>query len=499
MSCIVPRTCTVVPQRDSEPRGPDHLVDPREDATSRPLADFRSAPAYVLLGDPGSGKSTSFGVETDALGREALLVTARDFLTLDPSVHPEWRDKVLFIDGLDEVRAGRRDLRRPLDEVRTRLDRLGRPRFRLSCREADWLGTNDRTSLVRVSPSASLTVLRLDPLAVQDVERILSSRAGVDDAASFIAAAREKGVGGFLENPQCLTMLAEVVSNGGGWPERRLALFEQACRQMVREHNDEHDAAGPARGSHAASEGDLLDAAGRLCAVLLVSGSAGCAMAKRRESADYPHLSACGRDYEQLCRHAISTKLFTAVAEGRYQPVHRHVAEFLAGRHLARLVEGERRNGREGRRGIPSRRVAALMAGHDGGVVTALRGVSAWLAAQSGAARREFVERDPIGVAVYGDVSRFSTREKSALLKSLARESRQLEELLRASAFGSNQSISAAGFSRGAGHGGGDSGNSDRRAPRRRTADVGGLPPGCIPARRPAAGVDGCTVERDPR
>ena len=156
-------------------------------------------------------------------------------------------------------------------------------------------------------------------------------------------------------------------------------------------------------------------------------------------------MSACGRDYEELCGHAISTKLFTAVAEGRYQPVHRHVAEFLAGRHLARLVEGERRNGREGRRGIPSRRVVALMAGHDGGVVTALRGVSAWLAAQSGAARRELVERDPIGVAVYGDVSRFSTREKSALLKSLASESRQLEELLRASAFGSNQSISAAG------------------------------------------------------
>ena len=444
MSCIVPRTCTVVRQRDSDSRGADHPVDPRGDTTSRPIADFRSAPAYVLLGDPGSGKSTSFEAEAGALGREALLVTARDFLTLDPSVHPEWRDKVLFIDGLDEVRAGSREARRRLDTIRARLDTLGRPRFRLSCREADWLGANDRTSLVRVSPNASLTVLRLDPLADGDVERILRDGAGVEDAASFVAEARERGGGAFLENPQCLNLLADVVTKGGGWPGSRLALFEQACVQVVREHNDEHDAAGPAGGG-TASEGDLLDAAGRLCAALLVSGAAGCAMAERREDADYPHLSRCGRKYEEPCRQAVSTKLFGAAAEGRFQPVHRHVAEFLAGRHLARLIEGERRDRREGRAGLPARRVVALMTGHDGGVVTPLRGLSAWLAAQSGSARRELVERDPIGVCIYGDVSRFSTPEKVALLKSLAGESRQLEELLRASALDPGQPISAAG------------------------------------------------------
>ena len=160
---------------------------------SRPLTAFRTVPAYVLLGDPGSGKSTSFDSERTALGDEACLVTARDFLAFDPDVHPEWRARTLFIDGLDEVRAGSADARTPLDELRRRLDSLGRPRFRLSCREADWLGPNDRANLARVTPDAGLTVLRLDPLTEDDIERILNAHSGIDDVPSFMATAREKG------------------------------------------------------------------------------------------------------------------------------------------------------------------------------------------------------------------------------------------------------------------------------------------------------------------
>ena len=466
MSCIVPRTCTEVPPRgggppgaavrhgsgttgrhvvgpgDGEPHGADYLhpVDRGRDSLSRPLADFRAVPAYVLLGDPGSGKSTSFEAECKALGPAARLVTARQFRTFECG---EWRGKTLFIDGLDEVRAGSGDARRPLDEIRARLDALGRPPFRLSCREADWLGANDRTSLVEVSPHAGLTVLRLDPLADEDIERIVSAHPGVEDASWFIETAREKGVGGFLENPQCLTMLADVVATGGGWTASRLELFEQACLRMAREDNGEHKAAGW-RGSGVTAPGEeLLDAAGRLCAVFLLSDAAGCAIAESCEDADHPHV----RENEEPCVRATSTKLFTAVAqaEGRVRPVHRHVAEFLAGRHLARLVDGERPKGRGGRCGIPAGRVIALMTGHDGRVVTSLRGLSAWVAAQSRTARQSLVERDPVGVGVYGDVSGFSPDEKVTLLRALAQESGQLEKLLTAWPLDSGQSNSALG------------------------------------------------------
>ena len=65
---------------------------------------------------------------------DAASTSARDFITFADR-RPEWRGTTLFIDGLDEVRAGVEDGRTPLDRIRAGLDALGRPRFRLSCRE----------------------------------------------------------------------------------------------------------------------------------------------------------------------------------------------------------------------------------------------------------------------------------------------------------------------------------------------------------------------------
>ena len=117
MSIIVPRTCTEIT---------DKAAQQHRDLVSRPLAHFRDTSAYVLLGDPGSGKTTAFEVESEVT-ENACLVSAREFLTFDVNDHPEWWNRTLFIDGLDEVRAGTSDARTPFDAIRRRLDTLGRP------------------------------------------------------------------------------------------------------------------------------------------------------------------------------------------------------------------------------------------------------------------------------------------------------------------------------------------------------------------------------------
>lgn len=419
MSVVVARTCTTIPQGDPERRG---------DGSSRPLEEFCPTPAYVLLGDPGSGKSTAFETEHEAVREDACLISARDFLSLSLDHHPEWREKTLFIDGLDEIRAGSPDVRTPLNEIRGRLDALGRPRFRLSCRAADWLGANDRRHLAAISPNAKLVVLRLDRLTNSDIVRILNARGGIEEPEEFIASARAKGVDGLLENPLTLDLLVRAVAPGGQWPEGRRETFEAACRRMAREHNEEHSlATWSGLQDEQRDVGELLDAAGRLCAVLLISGFKGYAVRDDQASGDYPALGQCEYERPPWLRLALSTKLFTEVAESRFAPVHRHLAEFLAGRYLARLIDD----------GLPALRVLALLTGEDGIVVTEHRSLSAWLAAHSGKARGYLIERDPVGVALYGDIRAFLVGEKRELLASLHREASRLDLAYgTASAFG---------------------------------------------------------------
>ena len=114
---IVPRTVTVVDGEQSR---------------SAPLTEFRSARAYVLLGDPGAGKTEAFRAECEEHD-DGEFITARRFIRKGTDRVSEWDGKTLFLDGLDEVRAGSADPRRPLDHILERLERLGSPRFRLVC------------------------------------------------------------------------------------------------------------------------------------------------------------------------------------------------------------------------------------------------------------------------------------------------------------------------------------------------------------------------------
>ncbi len=391
---IVKRTCTEI--SDSEDQAP---------AQPQTLAEYRDVSAYVLLGDPGAGKTTSF--EQEAQQPDVEFVSARDLITYKD--RQEWRGKTLFIDGLDEVRAGSQDSRTPFDTIRACLDKLGRPRFRLSCREADWLSASDREHLKSVSPDGQVRVLHLNPLTEADVAEILKHNPDIPDAEKFIRWAEQKNLSKLLFNPQVLDMLAKAVV-GGNWPETRKQAFELACQTIIREHNQEHL---DATRTQPYDVNQRLNATGFLCAVQLIAGNAGYALSSDMADNVFPDLNNLAFENIELLRAVSETKLFKkGRIEGQQAPVHRHIAEYLAARYLSEQVD----------EGLPIKRILALITGEDGIVVAELRGLSAWLAALCKRQRNFIIDRDPLGAILYGDVQEFTTQNKRQLLISLQRE-----------------------------------------------------------------------------
>lgn len=407
MRHFVQRTCTVVRGIEGE-RGREGEPGRRGDPASRPVEAFREVPAYVLLGPPGSGKTEALRLEARREG--GRYVAARDFLTFDPE--PEWKGGTICIDGLDEVRAGTSDGRTPFDGIRARLRGMGSPRFRLSCREADWFGANDRERLKAVAPNGEVQVLRLDPLSDQGVLDILGRNRDEDDPAAFVAKARRRGVEGLLRNPQNLGMLvAAVGETEDEWPRTRAQTFDMACRKLVSEDNPEHQIALNGK----ADTESLLAAAGDLCALLLLAGKAGVTLPGTAPDTNHPRLDQIPGRNRQLLRLAAGTNLFampSAGPEGRLAPGHRQIAEHLAARHLAACIAT----------GLPVGRVLSLMTGFDGGIVAECRGLAAWLAALSTGARADIVERDPLGVLLYGDAQPFGPGDKRLVFRALRRE-----------------------------------------------------------------------------
>ena len=395
----------ILPDRRVSVLGSDSAArsDP---ASRRRLSDFRAAGAYVLLGDPGLGKTTAFREESRE-SPDARFLTARDFLA-QPGGPGGQTPGTLFLDGLDEVRAAADDPRQPLDRLRERLAGLERPRFRLSCRPLEWLADDDRKRLETLSPDGEVVVLRLEPLDEAEISAWLQARSDLPDAPAFLEGARERGLEALLGNPLTLGLLAAAIPTGGNWPGSRRATFELACRALVVEGNPQHRLP-PA---HPRKAPALLDAAGALCARLLLGGAAGFTLPPGSGDDEYPALDAEAAAPRSGARAALASRLFSAgPLPDRIVPEHPEIAEFLAARFLAGRVE----------QGLPGVRVIALVTGSDSVPPTSLRGLAAWLAALSPPLRRRLVEADPYAVARYGDPEAFSLDERRGLLEAVRR------------------------------------------------------------------------------
>ncbi|TIO08398.1 MAG: hypothetical protein E5X89_29560 [Mesorhizobium sp.] len=379
--------------------------DKPEDASPRPFSDFAGQANIVLLGDPGAGKTHLFRVS--AAAEPGKFIKARDFLNAPA---PLLQGQPLFIDGLDEKRAGRGD-RDIVDELVTKLFAVNPRKVRISCRAADWLGESD---LAAFSPffeqQGEACVLHLESLSRSEQIAVLAGQnAGTGAAAAFLNEAEDHGLGDFLENPQNLIMLWRAVQ-AGSWPAARKELFEVSTKLMLQEFNQERARSGI--GTYSASELRLV--AGAICATRLIADVEAISLTDQEGTADIPSYRSLRFFPPEEVLAALGRRVFDSGSEPEtVDYAHRTTAEFLAAEFLAALV----------RNGLPFGRVAALI-GVDGHPAAELRGLHAWLAVQLPEYADQLIEADPYGVLTYGDAGALSPSACSGLVRALDKLSR---------------------------------------------------------------------------
>lgn len=378
------------------------------DNPSKPLADFRNSERYVLLGEPGAGKTTAFEHEVKHLGSEAEVVTARIFIEWQ---HNEHQGKTLFIDGLDEAVAISGN-RTPLAEVRKQLRRFNIQRYRISCRAADWNGERDKNDFESVN--GNIVELHLQGLTAENIKTILKNDNRVNDTDDFYQRAETNQLGNFLSNPQTLDMLIEATEGGIKWPTSKQELYQKSSEVLSKEPNPEH-ADSPA--SQFLTE-ELINAAGELYTYMLIANGQGFKTTETDEHGIIS-LATLGIKKDQPHYAALRTRLFNSLSNTSYSPIHRSVSEFLAAKYLSNKLQ----------QGLSLRRCFALITGFDGGPVAALRGLYAWLGTLSVQARANAIETDVLGLVQYGDVSGYSVTDKLKVIEALKLQASKLGHL----------------------------------------------------------------------
>jgi hypothetical protein len=376
------------------------ISPPLEDrATKRTFSSYLESPNIILLGDPGAGKSHLFEEAAEFSG--GSLLTARTFLNT-PS---HSLDAVIFVDALDERRAGRGD-NNTIDRMVEKLFERAPKQVRISCRAQDWLGDADLAAFrPYFDRHGDAVIVALEPLLRAEMAAILTNQ-GVQDPASFLKEAYDRELDDFLLNPQNLIMLAEVVERGS-WPKTRGELYRAATGLLLQEHSPTRSRFGEA--VYTADE--LRDAAGAACATRLIADVEGISLRESDDRSDFPSYRTIGFPDVGKVRAALGRRAFRAGhVEETVDYSHRTTAEYLAAAWLATKV----------RTGFPIGRVRALI-GVDGSPASELRGIHAWLPVLLPEHANLLIDADPFGVLTYGDAASLEPSGRRHLLEALAR------------------------------------------------------------------------------
>jgi hypothetical protein len=347
--------------------------------------DLRSRRCVVLLGEPGSGKSTFLEQETPLLpygcSAEPLFVDltpygSEDRLAreiLDDARIREWSagdgELCLVVDGFDEAQSRIPHLGALLTSYLRKwpLDRLW---LRLACRTADWPSSLE--AMLR-NEVFSDPVVELLPLRRSDV-RAVAAAAGMRDPDTFLREIDDASAAALASRPLTLRLLLSVYAAQGGLPRRAAELYEQGLLAMCDEQSPTRrdSGAGPTM-----SPVELFATARTVAAATVFGGTSSVWTGPVPAPDPYDlTLDACvgasepiGEAYSTVTgvgvRELVRTSLFTGRGTDRLGWAHATFADFLAAKWL--VVHD-----------LSRQQVQSLLFAPDGYVYPQIRRAAAW-------------------------------------------------------------------------------------------------------------------------
>ncbi|MCY1023761.1 hypothetical protein [Pyxidicoccus sp. MSG2] len=381
----------------------------------------------VVLGEAGTGKSTEFESQADALvmaGRAAFFVELNDLAedglvgSLDPDDEERlhaWRKTkqhaVFFLDSLDEAKLQRHSLHQALRKLRKELkDEWQRVQLTISCRVSDWWADADRSSLEEVIPKDSnekVYVVQIAPLDEDQVARLVA-HIGVTDVGAFMIAIKESHAQVFVERPLDVEWL------GTYWMrQHRIGSLRELVADNINEKLQERATRRSTLPRSKAEKG--------------IRALAGIATLTRRHSFLVPdeqhdiHRAASAinpnevladwsnEDIQQLLRLPI----FDESTYGRVRIHHRSVQEYLAAKWLVDLSDA----------GLARSKLEELLFREEAGqrvIPEHLGPVVAWFSLWDASLREKLVREAPVLLLAHGDPSGLSVDERSNILRNYA-------------------------------------------------------------------------------
>ncbi|MCY4000733.1 MAG: hypothetical protein OXF06_08035 [Bacteroidetes bacterium] len=392
MRVIVPRRVTLLWPREDLRFGKENLS----------LTDFQSDFGYVLLGEPGMGKSTEFEIESERIGAPKP-ISARRFLLNGIQQSPLPPQVPIFIDGLDEARLIVGSPEDTIQQIVSTLTHLESPRFRLSCRSNSWLGKGHLRQLSSALGLINIPVLQLDPLHHTDIEQMFVECELIETVLKD--KLDDHWLESFLYNPQLLHILLHAIK-GGDWSSTPFDIFEKACSQLINELYFRDDDTFRSDRQTLCSD-TLLHHAGFLCALLLIHNKKGWTV-KGKANRDILALSDLVDEDHSTLYSVIESDIFTGTKYCR-TPTHRIIAEFLGARYLSEIIQ----------QGLGWRRVLSLLLDTTGNPFHDLKGLVAWLALFNSDVRSSIIHSNPSVLAFDGDPSNLTPEQLRRIVLNL--------------------------------------------------------------------------------